>query len=102
MLSKGTMTNERENATFKAQAVEGVCRKPTPARVMAAELGVPRKTRYRCLEGARHHTAAPLVGSGPLRADDPRLRARERSNRDSREENAVLNQAMRFCTHDGQ
>ncbi len=96
------MTNPRDDATFKAQAMERVWRKTKSARVMAAELGVPRKTVYRWLEVARHHPAAPFVGSGHLRADDQRLRDLEPANRDLREENAILNRAMRLCTHDGQ
>jgi transposase len=95
------MTNQRHAATFKAQAVEGVWRKTMPARVTAAALGVPRKTRYRWLEVARHHPAAPCVGSGHVRADDQRVRDRERANRDGREGNAILNRVMRLCTHDG-
>ena len=95
------MTNQRHAATFKAQAVEGVWRKTMPARVTAAALGVPRKTLYRWLEVARHHPAAPFVGSGHLRADDQRLRDLERANRDLREENAILKKAMRIFTHDG-
>ncbi len=96
------MTNQRYDATFKAQAVELVLRKTKPASVIAAELGVPRKTLYRWLEVARHHPAAPFVGSGHLRADDQRLRDLERANRDLREENAILKKAMRIFTHDGQ
>ena len=96
------MTNPRDDATFQAQAVEGVWRKTKPARVMAAALGVPRKTLYRWREVARHHPAAPFVGSGPLRGDDQRVRDRERANRDRREEHAILNKAMRLVTHAGQ
>ncbi len=96
------MTNPRDDATFQAQAMERVWRKTKSARVMAAELGVPRKTVYRWLEVARHHPAAPFVGSGPLRGEDQRVRDREPANRDLREENAILNSAMRLCTHDGQ
>jgi transposase-like protein len=39
--------NQRYDATFTAQAMELVSQKTRPASVIAAELGVPRKTLYR-------------------------------------------------------
>jgi hypothetical protein len=38
------MTRQQDDAECKARAVEGVARKTKPARVIAHELGVPRKT----------------------------------------------------------
>lgn len=95
------MTNQRYDATFKAQAVELVLRKTRPPSVIAAELGVPRKTLHRWLELARPHPAGPFVGSGPLRPDDPRRRDREREHRDLREEHAILTTALRVVTPEG-
>jgi hypothetical protein len=51
---------------------------------------VPRKTRYRWLEAGRQHPTEPFVGRGRLRAEDQRMRERERTVRDRQEETAIL------------
>jgi len=66
---------------------------------MAEELGVPRQTRYRWLEAGRQHPTEPFVGSGWLRAEDQRMRERERTVRDRPEENAIFKKAMRLVAN---
>ncbi len=93
------MTRQQYAAEFKAQAVELVRRKTQPASRIAAELGVPRQTLYRWLEAGRQHPTEPFVGSGRLRAEDQRMRERERTVRDLPEENAILQKTMRIFAH---
>jgi len=58
------------DAEVTARAVELVARKTKPVRVIAEELGVPCKTRYRWMEATRQHPAEPFVGHGPRRGED--------------------------------
>jgi transposase-like protein len=84
------MAGQRYGDQFKEQALALVARQDKSASVMARELGIPRKTLYQWMETARRHPAEPFIGSGHLRADDQRLRDRERQVRDLQEENAIL------------
>jgi transposase len=84
------MTRQQYDADFKARAVEWVARQTKPARVIAEELGVPRKTLYHWMEATCQHPDEPFVGHGHLRADEQRLRDLERAVRDLTEENAIL------------
>ncbi len=77
------------DAALKARAVELVARRTKPASVIAEELGVPRKTRYRWLAATRQHPDEPCVGRGRLRAEDPAVRDLERRIRDLEEEHAI-------------
>ena len=78
------------------RAVAWVARKTTPARVIAEERGVPRKTRYRWMAATRQHPDEPFVGQGHLRGEDQRLRDWERAVHGLDEEPAILKQAMRI------
>jgi transposase len=88
------MTRQQYDAEVKAQAVARVRRKTPPASRMAEELGVPRKT-----QAGRQHPTEPFVGRGRLRAEDQRMRERERTVRDRQEETAILKKAMRLVAN---
>jgi transposase-like protein len=89
------MTRPPYDAAVKARAMAWVARKTTPARVIAEELGVPRKTRYRWMEATRQHSDEPFVGQGHLRGEDQRLRDWERAVHGLEEEPAIPTKAMR-------
>jgi len=93
------MARQQDDAEVKARAVAWVARKTKPARVSAEELGVPRKTRYRWMEGTRQHPTEPFVGLGPRRGEAQRRRDLERAVHDLAEENAILKQAMRLVAN---
>jgi transposase-like protein len=84
------MTRPPYDAAVKARAMAWVARKTQPARVIAEELGVPRKTLYRWMEATRQHPDEPLVGQGHRRGEDQRLRDWERAVHGLDEEHAIL------------
>ena len=93
------MTRPQDDVACKARAIEWVARKTKPARVIAEELGVPRKTRYRWMEATRQHPTEPFVGHGHLRGEDQRLRDLERAVHGLEEENAILKKARRLVAN---
>ncbi len=85
---------------FKVNAVQLVSEQGKTAAQVARELCISSKTLYGWIAQYKRDLTTPFVGSGNLKPEAQAVRDLERENRNLREENAILKQAVRIVSPD--